>query len=222
VSGQQTSRAAVVFAAAPLAVTRRTSARLADLAEPYVVAADGGAATALAFGFQPDVVVGDLDSIDAPVLAELRRRGVAVETHPRDKDATDGQLAVERAQQVEPTFLWLLGFLGGPRLDQALANVLYLARLRTPAALLDEQNECRLLLPEHELAWTPEPDEVISLLALSAEVSGVRTTGLRWPLSDDRLSLGDTRGVSNEPDAPRAHVSIEHGLLLVTRHFPEP
>src|SRR5450432_2020540 len=98
----------------------RLTARLSELPRPYVVAADGGAATALAFGFQPDVVVGDLDSIDTRVLADLQRRGVPIETYPRDKDATDGQLAVERALVAQPTCLWLLGFLGGPRLDQAL------------------------------------------------------------------------------------------------------
>ena len=93
---------AVVFAAAPLTPSPRTIARLAALEQPYVVAADGGAATALAFGFQPDVVVGDLDSIAAPVLADLQRRGVPIETYPRDKDATDGQLAIERALVVQP------------------------------------------------------------------------------------------------------------------------
>ena len=145
------------------------------------MAADGGAATALAFGFQPDVVVGDLDSIDAPVLADLRQRGVPIETHPRDKDATDGQLAIERALVVQPASLWLLGFLGGPRLDQALANVLFLVRVGTPTLLLDAHNECTLLLPGAEHAWSTEPGEVVSLIPLTNDVAGIRTQGLRWP-----------------------------------------
>jgi thiamine pyrophosphokinase len=213
---------AIVFAAAPLTPTARTISRLAELQQPYVVAADGGAATALAFGFQPDVVVGDMDSIAGPILAELRRRGVPIETHPRDKDATDGQLAIERALVVRPACLWLLGFLGGPRLDQALANVFLLARFRIPAVLLDERNECRLLLPGGQVSWLTEPGEVVSLLALSTDVAGVRTEGLRWPLQGQRLLFGGTRGVSNEPIANEARVSIEHGQLLVTRHFPDP
>jgi len=218
VPGQQ--RAALVFAAAPLAPTPRVTARLAELAQPYVVAADGGAATALAFGFQPDVVVGDLDSIDAPVLADLRQRGVPFETHPRDKNATDGQLAIERALAIQPTRLWLLGFLGGPRLDQALAHVLFLARVGVPAVMLDERNECTLLLPGASHAWPTEPDEVISLIPLTAEVTGIQTAGLRWPLRGDHLQLGDTRAISNEPSASAARVSIQQGKLLLTRHFP--
>jgi thiamine pyrophosphokinase len=212
-------RPAVVFAAAALAHTPRLAARLGRLHNPLVLAADYGAATALTFGYTPHVVIGDLDSLDRATLEELRRRGTRIEVHPRDKNATDGQLAVERALQSKPTELLLLGFLNGPRLDQTLANVLLLAGIEAPAVLLDEANECRLVRPGAEHAWRPERREVISLLPLNANATGVRTEGLRWTLRGERLVLGDTRGVSNEPVGTEARVSLEGGLLLVTRHF---
>lgn len=214
-------RAAIVFAAAPLTRGPRLTRRLGQVREPYVVAADDGASTALAFGFCPDLVIGDLDSIQPATLAQLAQAGVPIETHPRDKDATDGQLAIERALEVGPSTLWLLGFLGGPRLDQLLANVLLLTRVHTPAVLMDERNECLLLASDAEYTWPAEAGEVVSLLPLSGDVSGVRTHGLRWPLRGETLRLGDTRGVSNEPRSGvrRLGVSIETGLLLVTRHF---
>jgi thiamine pyrophosphokinase len=212
--------AIVVFAAAPVEPGPRLRARLAELNRPYVVAADGGAATALAFGFTPDVVVGDLDSIDAASLAELRRRGVPIETHPRDKDATDGQLAIERSLLVHPRLIWLLGFSGGPRLDQAMANVLLLTRVDTPTLLLDACNECRVVRPNLDYHWRPDADEIISLIPLGGDAAGVRTQGLRWQLKGEQLSLGSTRGVSNEPVATEVRVSVQRGLLLVTRHFP--
>jgi thiamine pyrophosphokinase len=211
---------AVVFAAAPLEPTSRLLARLGALHTPYVVCADNGAATALAFGLIPDVVVGDLDSLTPSTLKELRQRNVAIETHPRDKDATDGQLALARALEAGPARLWLLGFLAGPRLDQSLANLLLLTGLETPATLLDERNEGALLRPGTVLTWRPEADEVVSLIPLRADASGVRTRGLRWPLDDATLKFADTRGVSNEPSAPEVSVSLSRGLLLVTRHFP--
>jgi thiamine pyrophosphokinase len=193
---------------------------MSALGQPTVIAADRGATTALKFGFVPHVVVGDLDSIDAPTLRELHQRGVPIETHPRDKDATDGQLAIARALQFSPSELVLLGFLGGPRLDQALANVLLLIGLEIPAVLLDERNECVLVRPSAPYAWRTETTEVVSLLPLNGDAGGVRTRGLRWPLNAEPLRVGDTRGVSNEPIATTATVSIEQGLLLVTRHFP--
>jgi thiamine pyrophosphokinase len=214
--------AAIVFAAAPVEPTARLRARLSELTKPYVVAADRGASTALAFAYRPDVVIGDLDSIEAATLAQIRESGVPIEAHPRDKDATDGQLAIERALQQQPSQLVLLGFLGGPRLDQSLANVLLLVGLLdTPAVLLDERNECVVVRPGVEHSWRTEAGEVISLLPLNGDAEGVRTRGLRWPLAGERLRLGDTRGLSNEPVADEASVSIDQGLLLVTRHFPD-
>jgi thiamine pyrophosphokinase len=176
-------------------------------------------AAALAFGLQPDVVIGDLDSLEPSTLTRLNEAHVPIETYPRDKDATDGQLALERALRLQPSELLLLGFLGGPRLDQALANVLLLTRLEMPAVLLDETNECVIIRPSASHTWRPEMGEVISLIPVSTEVSGATTRGLRWRLDRERLLLGDTRGVSNAPVDNEVSVSIESGLLLVTRHF---
>jgi thiamine pyrophosphokinase len=175
--------------------------------------------TALAFGLTPHEVVGDFDSLDAEMLQQLRALHVPISTYPRDKDATDGQLAIERALQFAPEELYLLGYLGGPRLDQLLANVMLLTHVDIPAVLLDERNECRLVRPHRDIVWQPEPSEVISLIPLTEEVLGVFTKGLRWPLTGDTLRRGDTRGVSNEPNAERAQVGIASGLLLLARHF---
>jgi thiamine pyrophosphokinase len=210
--------AAIVFAAAGLEPTPRLRARLAPLDRAYVVAADAGATIALAFGFTPNVLIGDFDSLDAATLEALRARHVPLEAYPRDKDFTDGELAVQRALQEQPTELYLLGFLGGPRLDQALANVMLLTHITIPAILLDERNECRLLRGPATHTWQPEPSEVISLIPLT-DVASVQTHALRWSLEGDALRVGETRGVSNEPAAAEVSVSLEQGLLLLTRHF---
>jgi thiamine pyrophosphokinase len=209
--------AVIVFAAAPLTVTERLRSRLSHVERPVVIAADDGATTALAFGLTPDVVIGDLDSLEPATRARLAT--VPVQEYPRDKDFTDGQLAIEHAIHFQPDELLLLGFLGGPRLDQALANILLLTTVDTPAVLLDEANECVLLRPGRDCAWRPEQGEVVSLIPLSGDALGVKTHGLRWALSGETLRLGDTRGLSNEPVGEKARVTIEAGLLIVTRHF---
>jgi thiamine pyrophosphokinase len=215
-----TARAAVVFGGVPVTLSVRLGARLSALEAPFVVAADGGATSALALGFVPDLVVGDMDSIDASTVAELTRRSVRVEPHPRDKDVTDGQLAVERALGTEPDTLLLVGFLRGPRLDHELANILALTLLPSGSTLIDEDNECMLLRSGEKREWEVEPGELVSLIPLGSDAHSVFTHGLRWDLEGDTLYLGHTRGVSNEPKAPQVGVSLGSGMLLVTRHFP--
>jgi thiamine pyrophosphokinase len=213
---------ALIFGGASVVVTDRLTRRLAQLDQPFVVAADAGAETAARLGFVPDVVLGDFDSIDAAALSDLRARGVPIESYPTDKDATDGQLAIERALTRSPDEMLLVGFLGGPRLDQELANVLLLATLSVATTLVDGSNECRLVRAGETWAWSAEPGEIVSLLPLDGDAHGVRTCGMRWQLNGDTLPLGSTRGVSNEPIAESVLVELTAGALLVTRHFPNP
>ena len=55
----------------------------------------------------------------------------------------------------------------------------------------------------------------MSLLPLGAGVEGVTTRGLAYPLVDEPLPVGRTRGLSNVRSAPDAAVTVRRGLLLV-------
>ena len=56
----------------------------------------------------------------------------------------------------------------------------------------------------------------MSLIPLG-DATGVTTSGLKWPLRDERLELGTSRGVSNELVRSPAEVRLTTGsLLLIT------
>ena len=78
---------------APVVEQIQYYANQADL----VIAADGGAAHALAAGLFPDVVVGDLDSLTPELLAELRAAEVTVLRFPTRKNETDMELTLAEA-----------------------------------------------------------------------------------------------------------------------------
>jgi thiamine pyrophosphokinase len=211
----------VVFGAAPFEVGPRLRARLASLDDALVVAADGGAAAALELGLRPNLVLGDFDSIEPDRLDALRARGIPVQPYPRDKDVTDGELAVQHVlgMLAPGAEVLLIGFLGGPRLDHELANVLLLVRLPSGCALVDERTEVRLLRHGQRYEWVPEAGELVTLLALDSVADGVSTRGLKWQLDAATLEVGSTRGVSNEALGDPAAVEVGRGLLLVVRHF---
>jgi thiamine pyrophosphokinase len=52
------------------------------------------------------------------------------------------------------------------------------------------------------------------LLPLGGAAEGVTTTGLRYPLRDETLDPGSTRGVSNVVDTTPAGVALRAGVLL--------
>ena len=89
-----------------------------------VIAADSGLHQAELLGLRVDYVVGDLDSADPAALERARAAGAVVERHPVDKDATDLELAFDRARGVRR--ITVVGGSGG-RLDHFVANIALLA-----------------------------------------------------------------------------------------------
>ena len=94
-----------------------------------VVAADGGAGAVTASGGICDVVVGDGDSLDEAGFARAQAANPEIEVRrfPTAKDATDAELALRTALEVDPERIVVVGAFGGARLDHELASVVLLA-----------------------------------------------------------------------------------------------
>ena len=181
-----------------------------------VIAADSGAATALHLGHIPSYVVGDFDSLDAQLVEQLRARGSHIISAPVEKDETDTELAVQLAIEQGATSITLLGALGGDRFDHTIANVLLLAGFDTvPIQIIDGPSTCWLLRGPGHTIIEGQPGDLLSLLPLTGDASGIRTQGLYYPLNGETLRFGKPRGVSNELTGEQAEVSLEGGMLLV-------
>ena len=181
-----------------------------------VIAADGGTLHLEAWGTLPHLVVGDLDSLPPEARDRLVAAGGRVELHPREKDKTDTEIAVDRAVALGADEVVIVGALGGPRIDHAIANTLLLAgRADALIRLVRGPMSMRLLRGGERLELTGSEGEVVTLLAIGGDALEVRTSGLRYPLTGETLRLGSSRGVSNEIAAPPASVGLGTGALLV-------
>lgn len=186
-----------------------------------VVCVDGGAARSLTLGLKPDVVVGDMDSIDPALRQHLMEEGVRMVEFPRRKDETDLELAVRYAVTEGATDLVLLGALGG-RIDHTLANLMLLAspELEGVGARIVEGNQ-EVFLVREEAVIEGKPGDTVSLLPLTEDAAGIYTEGLEYPLQDGVLTFGAARGVSNVLLDSKARVRLKKGLLLVVHHHQE-
>jgi len=187
-------------------------------ADDFLIGADGGTAHCLALGRQPDVIVGDLDSLDPVEVVRLAATGVQIERHLPAKNETDLELALECAYRQGADEVLLLGVLGG-RLDQTLGNLLILAQRDWPFTLLiGEGDQLAQVMRSGELLQVRAPiGGTISAIPLSASVTGITYTGLEYPLIDATLQLGSTRGMSNVVSTWPATIQISQGLLLVVQ-----
>jgi thiamine pyrophosphokinase len=182
-----------------------------------VVAADGGGENAAALGLMPDVLIGDFDSLSRERLSQLERQGIPVIRHPRDKDKTDGELAILYAVQRGADEIVILGALGG-RIDHEIANLLLLTRpeLRyRETAIVDGWQAVRLLQGRDTMIVEGHPGDLLSLLPIGGDAKGIYTEGLKYSLQGGSLLMGPARGVSNEFVGYEARITLEEGMMWV-------
>ncbi len=204
---------AVVFANGDLGDDESARSRLRE--GDLIIAADGGVRHALALGLSPALLVGDLDSAPRELVQIAERRGAEVIRHPRHKDKTDLELALDLARDRGADEVLIFGALGG-RLDHALANILSLAPFADPAMrvqIVDAGYE--LTVVSDSATVTGHPGDVVTLLAISDIVKGVRTDGLEYAADGVTFQRGSSLGVSNVMLGGSARVSVGSGLLLL-------
>jgi thiamine pyrophosphokinase len=183
-----------------------------------LIAADAGVLLLERLGIRPDLAVGDFDTAGPEVVARLAALGIATETHPAAKDYTDTHLAITVALSRGAAEVVVLGALGGPRYDHMLATALALAAPDFAGAriiLVDPLHTILALRAGASVRLHGTPGEYVSILALTATVTGVTGAGLLYPLPAS-FTLGNNIGVSNELTGTEATVAVNGtGALLV-------
>lgn len=194
------------------------------------IAADSGLDHARVLGIVPDVAVGDFDSVTADGLDWARSVGVELQGHPASKDQTDLELALEVAMVAGADRL-VAAAVGGGRFDHLLANMAVLADRRYDSMAVDALLGTARVAVIHghghgdhgadagvaERVLDGRPDELVSLLPMHGDATGVTTTGLTYPLHDDHLVAGTSWGVSNTFVESEATVSLSGGTLLAVQ-----
>jgi thiamine pyrophosphokinase len=175
-------------------------------------------------GLHIDRWVGDGDSLGEAGIAELRATGVDMDRYPLDKDQSDTELAIIAALDRTPSEITILGALGGPRVDHALANLTLLSMpvlAGVDVRIVAVDARVRLLrapLPGGGPAQAElegRSGDLVSLLPVGGDAIGIRTTGLEYGLDDETLVDGLSRGLSNVRAAAVARVELRSGRLLV-------
>jgi thiamine pyrophosphokinase len=204
----------VIFAGGTLQPGAAVAAAIASA--DLIIAADSGAGTALQYGCTPAIIVGDFDSLDAARLQQLKARGSRVVQSAVEKDETDTELAIQVAIEEGANSITLLGGLGGARFDHTMANILLLAGFEmVPIHIVDGPEVCWLLRGPGSTIINGHTGDLLSLLPLTGEATGLHTEGLYYPLHGETLRFGRPRGVSNVLTHEQARVTLEHGLLLI-------
>lgn len=198
---------------APGAALLESCMRDADL----VIAADSGLAAFDAAGLEPDLLVGDMDSVPPDVLKKYEGR---LPQHRLNciKDDTDGVDALDMAIEKGAEMITLLGALGG-RLDHALANVMLLVRAHRKGVKAEILSETvRISRVDGYASLCGAKGDTVSLLPLGS-AEGVTIKGFFYPLDGQMLESDYPLGVSNVVTEDEAEVETRSGDLILFHYY---
>ncbi|MCK5696352.1 MAG: thiamine diphosphokinase [Desulfobacula sp.] len=182
-----------------------------------IISADGGARHLRALNILPHIMIGDFDSISPADKLFFKKKHVKILIFPSRKNHTDSELCVSWALENNATDITLLG-VTGTRMDHTLANIFLLkklAKLHIPARILNKNNEIHIVTDFIEIKGRPK--DFLSIIPVTEKVTGITLKGLEYPLVNATIKMGSSLGVSNYFKGATASVSIEKGILIVTK-----
>ncbi|HSM25649.1 MAG TPA: thiamine diphosphokinase [Anaerolineaceae bacterium] len=184
-----------------------------------IVAIDGGVGHVIQLGLSPNIIIGDLDSVDQSDLATFEENGVDIKRYPTQKDETDLELAIEYVLDLGFDQVFICGASGG-REDHFLGNILLISNpvfMNKDIKILTKKSEIFYCSKNQQI--NGNPGDLVSLIPISEKVTGINTKGLEFSLKNEELIRWTSRGISNVMVNDLAQVKYESGSLLCVHIF---
>lgn len=180
-----------------------------------LIAVDAGATLCVALGRDPDVLVGDLDSIEPAVLARVRGSHTRVIELDPAKDVSDLEAALDLCAREGLSSPVLTAATGG-RFDHALAVAGALASHAGLSPRLVEPDVHGWVLSPAGTAFLELSTEgtLVSVIPLMGPAT-VSIHGMRYPLDRRIMPALGSLGLSNVVEVTNARIDVHEGVVLV-------
>ena len=187
----------------------------------FVIAADGGFAYCRRLGVEPDLILGDFDSLDEgnkrAVEAIRQERPERVQVLPVMKDDTDMLAAMKEGLKRGFRSFDIYAAAQGRRLSHTISNIqcLYYLKENGASGRLIEAGETVFLLRDETVEFVKEQEGFLSLFSLGDRAEGVTIRNMKYLLDRATVTNAFPVGVSNEFIGEAGSVTVESGTLLV-------
>ncbi|MBO5241081.1 MAG: thiamine diphosphokinase [Lachnospiraceae bacterium] len=205
-----------------IVASMKTAYKICKKSGDFVIAADAGFMQDT--GAEPDVVIGDFDSLG------FVPPGEHVQVHPKQKDDTDMMLAVKLGLAKGYREFVLLGGIGG-RFDHTMANVQALAYLHehgASGALIGDATDIFLIgsspdkgnnvcngATKDRINFPKETEGIFSVFSYGKNAAGVTISGGEYEVEQATLTDAFPLGVSNSFVGKEVTISVGEGRLIV-------
>ncbi|WP_052636399.1 thiamine diphosphokinase [Peptoclostridium litorale] len=183
----------------------------------YVISADGASNVLYKMKKVPDVIIGDMDSIEEDAKSFFLEKGVEFKRFPSKKDFTDTELSIDYAKDIGADEVVLYAAVGS-RIDHSLGNInllYYMLKRGMQGRLVNEKNEVRIT--DGKLVIEGRKGDLVSVIPVNGDAIGVTLTGLEYPLTDYTIEFGKTIGLSNVMVGESCRIEVKDGCIFVIK-----
>lgn len=182
----------------------------------YLIAADGGYEHLREMGILPDLLIGDMDSLEQ----ECYEEDVQIKRLPVEKDDTDMLAAIKEGLGLGCKEFVIYGALGGERIDHSIANIqclLYLYHHGAKGILYGAYDRMELLC-NSRISYPASMKGIISVFAFFGDAKGVTEQGLQYSVKNETIKMEFPIGISNEFMGQDSMIEVKDGMLLICIH----
>lgn len=172
-----------------------------------VVAADGAANRMLASGVTPDIVIGDLDSLEP----EIRASGLDIR-EDQDQETTDCDKLLLFVNRTYPKADFALIGMEGDRFDHVLGSLQSAGRLKPGVRVVLRDGFGFFVTDNRPIQVRCNLGQLISLIPL-LPCEGVLMSGVQWTPKENLSPLGAT-SISNVASDTTVTAQLESGLAM--------
>lgn len=184
------------------------------------IAVDGGYLYCKMLGMEPDLVIGDMDSMDESVYGDIER--MQAETPEKvcvlnpEKDDTDTLAAIRIGLEKGYRQFRIYGALGG-RVEHTIANIQCLSYLKNQGAkaYIMDANIMMTVIKNETVHFNKAMEGYMSLFALGEKAEGVTINGMKYLLENAVVTNDYPVGISNEFIGEEGEVTVKNGMLLL-------
>ncbi|MCQ2555445.1 MAG: thiamine diphosphokinase [Clostridia bacterium] len=182
----------------------------------YVIACDKGLEYAQKLNIEPDILIGDFDSLNGNFKPS--EGNIETLVFPVEKDDTDTMLAVKYALQSGYSDIHITCALG-KRLDPLYANLEtlhYIASHNAHGEILSDHEHLFTLSDKEETVRIKKKEGwSLSLFALTEKCEGVDISGTKYHGNGYTIDSDFPLGHGNSIISDYAEISVKKGILLI-------
>ena len=184
--------------------------------ETICFCADGGANFAFQYGKVPEMIIGDLDSIEKKVLEYYKSNNILIKKFPKDKDFTDFELILKEINKISENKnsvekIFVVGGLG-KRIDMILSNLFIMEKYKNLVFL--QENE-EIFYVEKSFVLKNKKEYEFSIIPISEKVEKLTLKGFKFETDKIDVKRENSRLVSNVILENEASVEFENGKLII-------